>query len=129
MQRPDGMNDGRFVECGHCTENLAGICGYCGGDHHGPDCPTLRGVMPFSPEELETIQERLSVTPGVVSRTEDPDDSPWLIAKLIEDYRAIQEGLRGGDSNNIAFQDAHDPATALGILQILYGTRGAEWTN
>lgn len=100
--------------CDHCTENLAGICGHCGGDHHGPDCPTLHGVKPFQPEELEAIQERLSVTPGVIEGNGAPDSGD-LIALIVRDYRAIQAALRN-DWN------ADDVNGALGLLQVLYGS-------
>ena len=111
MAGNNGMDDGRFVGCDHCTENLAGICGHCGGDHHGPDCPTLRGVKPFSPEELEEIQERLAVTQGVGIEGTGTPDSRELVALIVRDYRSIQAALQTPD----------DPA-ALGILQILWGS-------
>ncbi len=123
MAGNDGTDDGRFVGCSHCTDNIAGICGHCSGDHHGPDCPTLRGIQPFTPEELEGIQERLSVTPGVIARTGGPDEAGDLIAILVRDYRAIQNAMMGG-IGHIADWQPEDFGAALGILKILYDNRG-----
>lgn len=119
MAENNGTNDGKVVRCDHCTENLAGVCGHCGGDHHGPDCPTLRGVLPFTADEVVGILERLSVTPDVVDENGAPD-SGELIAQMVKDYRAIQADLTGPAS--VSKWHLNDDGAALTMLQILYGS-------
>ena len=116
-------NNGRFVRCDHCDDNLAGLCNHCGGDHHGPVCPTLRGIQPFNREELEGIQERLSVTPGVMSDAEGIDSTP-LIVQIVGDYREIQAALKA--RAGLPEWHDNDQGAALSVLHILYGSGDQE---